>query len=92
MGTKPASSSTAISISATEFKAKCLQLMETVKRRQIAVTITKRGKPVAQLIPVSAEAASPVGFLRGSLVHADDLIAPDPESWADAPDPLDRSR
>jgi prevent-host-death family protein len=77
-------------VPATEFKAKCLKLMEAVKQRRMVVVITKRGKPVAKLVPATAEAASPVGFLRGGLVGCEDLVSADPESWAAAPDPLDR--
>jgi prevent-host-death family protein len=77
-------------VPATEFKAKCLKLMEAVKQRRMVVVITKRGKPVAKLVPATAQATSPVGFLRGGLLGSEDLVSPDPESWAAAPDPLDR--
>jgi prevent-host-death family protein len=38
-------------ITAGEFKANCLELMEQVARTHQAIVITKRGKPVAKLIP-----------------------------------------
>jgi prevent-host-death family protein len=38
-------------IPAGEFKAKCLKLMEQVARTRRAIVITKRGKPVAKLVP-----------------------------------------
>ncbi|CAN5641403.1 type II toxin-antitoxin system Phd/YefM family antitoxin [soil metagenome] len=38
-------------VSATEFKAKCLAILDEVKRTGEPVTILKRGKPVAQLVP-----------------------------------------
>ena len=39
-------------IGATEFKAKCLQLLDEVDAE--GITITKHGKPVAKLVPASA--------------------------------------
>ena len=39
-------------IPATEFKAKCLELMDRVAERRETFVITKRGKPVAKLVPV----------------------------------------
>ena len=40
-------------ISATEFKAKCLALLDEVEESGDNITITKRGKPVATLTPVA---------------------------------------
>jgi prevent-host-death family protein len=38
-------------IKASEFKAKCLALMDEVARTGNPVVITKNGKPVAELVP-----------------------------------------
>lgn len=38
-------------VPATEFKAKCLELMDRVAERRETYVITKRGKPVAKLVP-----------------------------------------
>ena len=38
-------------INASEFKAKCLALLDEVGRTGETITILKRGKPVAQLVP-----------------------------------------
>ena len=38
-------------IAAGEFKAKCLSLMDQVSQKQTTLVITKRGKPVAKLVP-----------------------------------------
>lgn len=60
------------SISATEFKAKCLDILDQVAARQVqCVAITKRGKVVAMLVPPLDEPAAVRqlhGFLRGSVV------------------------
>ncbi len=43
-------------ITATEFKAKCLDIMDKVNARQVErVEITKRGKVVAVLIPPASD-------------------------------------
>ena len=59
-------------VSATEFKAKCLDLLNQVGTRQIErLEITKRGKVVAVLIPPTSQADAVRhlhGFLRGSVV------------------------
>jgi hypothetical protein len=36
-------------VSATEFKAKCLALLDEVDQRGAAITVTKRGRPVATI-------------------------------------------
>lgn len=37
-------------IAAGEFKAKCLQLMDDIQHKDLRLVITKRGKPVADLV------------------------------------------
>jgi len=69
----------AIQIAATEFKAKCLGLLDEVAKTGESVVITKRGRPVARLAPID----DPHG-LRGSvtyLVADEELIAPLNEPW-----------
>jgi prevent-host-death family protein len=39
-------------IAAGEFKAKCLHVLDEVQRSRKEVIITKRGKPVARLLPI----------------------------------------
>ena len=60
------------SISATEFKAKCLDILDQVSARRVrSVSITKRGKVVAMLVPPPEEPAAIrqlYGFLAGSVV------------------------
>lgn len=68
-------------ISAAEFKAKCLQIMDEVAATHRAVTITKYGKPVATLVPVNDELPDSFGALKGSVRYRGDIVAPDHESW-----------
>ena len=73
------------SLAAGEFKAKCLKLLDDVAASGQPLTITKRGRPVAQLVPMPAERAL-FGAMRGSVLTQQDLVAPvDDETWeADA--------
>lgn len=69
-------------ITATEFKAKCLEILDRLGAHEIEkLTITKRGKPVAMLVaPESREQAvrNLSGFMRGSVLGLEnvDLTAP----------------
>ena len=76
-------------VSATEFKVRCLELMDEVAIRRISYIVTKRGVPVAELVPIEGSAASPIGILRGTVVEHDDLVAPDHAAWSGSADPLD---
>lgn len=68
---------------ASEFKPKCLDVMDEVQARHIEVVITKRGKPVAKLVPAEDVAPDPVGFMRGTVLVQADIVSPDPEAWAE---------
>jgi len=59
-------------ISASEFKAKCLALLDDVGDE--GIVITKRGKPVAKLVPIKPPtSAHLIGALKGELrVDPDD--------------------
>jgi len=72
-------------ITASEFKAKCLSLMDQVAQTHVPLTITKHGVPVARLVPVEKECAPLLGYLRDSVKVNDDIVGPVDEAWdADA--------
>ena len=52
-------------MAAARFKEQCLSILDRVDEE--GLVITKRGKPVAKLIPIRAESASLIGALRGKL-------------------------
>ena len=52
-------------LSASKFKEQCLSLLDRVDPEGIVVT--KRGKPVAKLIPFGADSADLIGSLKGKL-------------------------
>lgn len=61
-------------ITATEFKAKCLQLLDEVQRTGEELVISKRGKPVARVI--AEKETKPWLALRGKGRIKGDLFGP----------------
>jgi prevent-host-death family protein len=68
-------------VGATEFKARCLELMDRVAVTGNSIIITKRGRPVARLAPIGARPKSPVGALRGHIRITGDIVAPLDVEW-----------
>jgi len=69
-------------IPATEFKARCLELMREVHdRRRNYITITRRGRPLARLVPVPELAGSLYGCLKGQAKIHGDLTEPVDVVW-----------
>jgi prevent-host-death family protein len=68
-------------MAAGEFKAKCLQLMDQVQNSKTPILITKRGKPVAKLVPVDGEANNFFGCMKGSLRIVGDIVSPIDVDW-----------
>lgn len=67
-------------IGAGDFKARCLQLLDNVAEHREPLVITKRGKPVARLIPMPPD--TPLfGALAGSVLEEADLLAPIDTEW-----------
>lgn len=61
-------------VNATEFKAKCLALLDQVDAEGGTITITKRGRPVAVVGPVRKERwKSPAGMWAGKIKFPDNL-------------------
>lgn len=79
-----AASAATTTMPAGEFKTHCLQVMERVRRRRETVVITKRGVPVAKLVPVDPPPAHEIfGCLAGLVEEVGDVVAPigSPEDW-----------
>ena len=70
-------------INVTEFKAKCLALLDDVSKGSGTITVTKRGKPIATVGPARrSKWKSPEGALAGKVVIDDDLLMSDTsELW-----------
>ncbi len=59
-------------IAAAKFKEQCLSILDHVGVE--GIVITKRGKPVAKLIPIGAESAFLIGALKGRLVIKGEIL------------------
>jgi prevent-host-death family protein len=70
-------------MSAAEFKARCLRVMDDVRRSREPVLVTKKGVPVAKLVPADAPPTSVFDALRGRLDILGDIVSPvvRPEDW-----------
>ncbi len=67
-------------IGVAEFKARCLELLETVRKRGSELVITKRGEPIARVTPVATGQYPLRGMLRGRLKIKGDIVHVD---WTD---------
>jgi prevent-host-death family protein len=70
-------------IAAGEFKARCLTLTEDVRSTREPLIITKRGKPVAKLVPADDTEREFIGRLKGVIRIVGDIESPiePPEAW-----------
>lgn len=66
-------------MAAGEFKAHCLSVLDEVSRTRRGVVITKRGRPVAQVVALATLKKSK--SLKGSIVHEEDLLSPVDVKW-----------
>lgn len=64
-------------MAAAKFKEQCLALLDQVDDE--GIVITKRGKPVAKLIPIRGESASLIGSLKTKIHIKGDLLSTDIE-------------
>lgn len=63
-------------MAAGSFKTKCLAVMDEVQAKHETVVITKRGKPVAKLVPADGSSDDIYEFLAGKGAIAGNVIAP----------------
>ncbi|HZC25279.1 MAG TPA: type II toxin-antitoxin system Phd/YefM family antitoxin [Candidatus Binatia bacterium] len=71
-------------IAAAVFKARCLTLMEDVRSTKQPLLITKRGKPVAKLVPADEPKDDFIGRLKGVFEVVGNLEDDAPEPWESA--------
>jgi prevent-host-death family protein len=72
-------------VSISEFKAKCLALLEQVNKTKRPLRITRHGKPVAEVVPPSPveDRAAWIGSMKGRMEILGDIISPasDEDEW-----------
>ena len=69
-------------IAAGQFKAECLKLMDRVNENHEEIIISKRGKPVAKLVPYRDETVRSIfGYIKNSVKNEKNIIEPTGEYW-----------
>ena len=68
-------------IKASEFKARCLKLMDEVAESGEEIVITKNGQPVSRLVPYRARPRLPFGRSRDKIRIKGDIVSPMPAEW-----------
>jgi prevent-host-death family protein len=64
-------------VSISEFKAKCLALLEQVRKTKKPIRVTRHGKPVAEVVPPSAaRVANWMGSMAGRMEILGDIVSP----------------
>jgi len=66
---------------AGQFKAECLKVMEKVRKTRRKIIITKRGIPIAKLVPIEEKEEKAFGKLKGTIHFKGDIIRPIDEVW-----------
>ena len=87
MATSTNESGSQRTIKASEFKSKCLKLMDEVAESGIEIVITKNGKPVAKLTALQERPKSLFGIDKGRLKITGDIISPIDVEWEAENDP-----
>lgn len=72
-------------IAISEFKAKCLALLERVRATKEPIRITRFGKPVAEVVPPTLveDRAAWIGSMKDSMRITGDIVSPatDEDEW-----------
>jgi len=66
------------------FKAKCLALLEQVRKTKKPIRITRHGKPVAEVVPTAdQDRSSWIGSMEGKMEILGDIVSPaaDEDEW-----------
>jgi prevent-host-death family protein len=72
-------------IAISEFKAKCLAVLEQVRATKKPIRITRFGKPVAEVVPPTAveDRAAWIGSMKDTMKITGDIVSPatDEDEW-----------
>jgi prevent-host-death family protein len=72
-------------VTASNFKQRCLALVDEVQRTGHEFVVTRHGRPVARLVPVEGHLPTALGWMAGTVTAHGDLEAPEPAWDLDAP-------
>ena len=73
-------------IGASEFKAKCLELMDQVAESGGEIVITKNGRPVSRLVPYREAPDLSFGRHQNKIGISGDIVSPMPAEWFEPSD------
>ncbi|HMD17634.1 MAG TPA: type II toxin-antitoxin system Phd/YefM family antitoxin [Terriglobales bacterium] len=72
-------------IAISEFKAKCLAVLEQVRATKKPIRITRFGKPVAEVVPPTAvvDREAWIGSMKNTMRITGDIVSPatDQDEW-----------
>lgn len=68
-------------MNASAFKATCLQVLDQVAQSGHGVVVTKRGKPVARVVPMVNRPERIVGAMKGEIEIRGDIVSPLRVEW-----------
>jgi prevent-host-death family protein len=68
-------------VSVAHAKAHLSAVIDSVEKRRRPVTILKRGRAVAQIIPIQIQIPSAYGSMRGTVIEVGDIVGPTGEEW-----------
>jgi prevent-host-death family protein len=72
-------------IAISEFKAKCLSLLDQVQKTKKPILVTRFGKPIAEVVPASPQAGSTdwIGSMKDTFEILGDIVSPasDEQDW-----------
>lgn len=70
------------SFPASKAKTHLLELLKDVDTRRESILITRRGRPVAQLVPIDQEQPRSIfGYMKGTIKITGDIVGPEPDIW-----------
>ena len=70
-----------ITVTIEKFQDHCLRLVDKVSQQHKPITITKRGKPIAKLMPYEQSPQTLYGAMKGTIHILDDLVNPIDIDW-----------
>ena len=69
-------------VSVADAKSNFSSVLSRVETKRLPVTILRRGKPIAQIVPIAApKGRSHYGYMEGSATEMSDIVGPSGEEW-----------